>query len=256
VRTPWRVFSCGSGGVIAGCLHVALLFALPISAADQLDSTNSQAEQNAPAAQPDLEQACPHITEKLRAAEDARRQRQPNIEKVTRPALQRELVLMADADQDVRLRWNPADPMPQEVAAVDMHNLVRLKQILHQDGFPTAAMVGYNGVAAAWLLLQHVPDATNLRPRWLPVVAARARSGELSESDLALLTDRALVSSGKPQRYGSQAYFKDGELVVRPIENPETLDQRRKSLGMIPEADYLCLLRFNSPGQTVTSSSR
>jgi hypothetical protein len=246
-------FFLSSAGVLAVTLQAAMLFASPVSAADQSGPSNLSTDQKLPATGPDLEQACPHITEKLKAAGDARRKKQPVIEKVTRPALQRELVLMADADQEARLKWNLANPMPGEVAAVDKHNLVRLKQILHQDGFPTAAMVGYNGVAAAWLLLQHVPDETRLRPRWLRVVAARARSGDLSESDVALMTDRALVSSGKPQRYGSQAFFKDGELVLRPTENPEKLDERRKSIGMMPEADYLCLLRFTTPadpGQT------
>jgi hypothetical protein len=70
------------------------------------------------------------------------------------------------------------------------------------------------------------------------------------------MTDRALVSSGKPQRYGSQTFFKDGELVLRPTENPEKLDERRKSLGMIPEVDYLCLLRFSTPGLTSSGATR
>jgi hypothetical protein len=70
------------------------------------------------------------------------------------------------------------------------------------------------------------------------------------------MTDRILVSSGKPQRYGSQTLFKGGELVVQPTEDPEHLDDRRKSLGLIPEADYLCLLRFYTPSQPISDSTR
>jgi hypothetical protein len=204
----------------------------------------------------DFAQSCPHAAEQLKAAATARRQHQPAIEKVTRPALQHELLLMADSDQAARLRWDPSMPMPEEVSAIDRHNLARLEQILDQDGFPTAAMVGYNGVNAAWLLLQHVPEETNLRTRWLPVIIARAKSGELASEDLALMTDRTLLSSGKPQRYGSQALFKDGEFIVRPTEDPEHLDDRRKSLGLIPEADYLCLLRSYTLGQPGSGSTK
>ena len=36
---------------------------------------------------------------------------------------------------------------------VDAANLKRLKHIVAQDGFPTAEMVGLDGVDAAWLLM-------------------------------------------------------------------------------------------------------
>jgi hypothetical protein len=192
-------------------------------------------------AQSTLEASCPSAIQQMQAAMTARKARQPDIAHVTRPALQRELVLMADNDQAARRDWEPSSPTPESVAAIDAHNLRRLEEILHQDGFPTAAMVGYNGVAAAWLLLQHTPFDSKLRDRWLPVLTARVKSGELSEEELSLTIDRALIASGRPQRYGTQVSYKDGVFALLPTEDPGHLDRRRRSLGLIPEADYLCV---------------
>lgn len=206
-------------------------------------------------AQLTLEEACPSAAQEMQAAIAARKARQPDIAHVTRPALQRELVLMAENDQAARQAWNPLNPMPESLAAIDSHNLRRLEEILHQDGFPTAAMVGYDGVAAAWLLLQHAPFDSSLRARWLPVLIARAKSGELSEQELTLTIDRALIASGKPQRYGTQVSYKDGIFAVLPTEDPAHLDRRRKSLGLIPEADYLCIDQWVSTDHTPGSKA-
>jgi hypothetical protein len=237
-----------------GALCAGMLRAFSLHAAEPPLPGSSATDQVAPAMPPSLAQACPHTVISLPAA--AARQRQPPIASVTRPALQHELVLMAEADQHARAQWNPSNPMPEDVRQVDQHNLLRIRQILHQEGVPTAAMVGYNGMQAFWLLLQHVPDESGLRARWLPVVLARAKTGDLSVNDAALMIDRTLVSSGKPQRYGSQAYFQDGAMIVRPSEAPRQLEQRRAALGLIPESDYLCILQFYAPGPQNLGSSQ
>jgi hypothetical protein len=151
---------------------------------------------------------------------------------------------MADRDQAARKKWDPADPEPIDVASIDHDNVLLLKHILTQDGFPTARMVGYNGVASVWLVLQHSDSDLGLQLYWLPTITSRARAGELSYQELALFTDRVLLGSGKKQRYGSQTTVENGRFVVLPLENPSRLDQRRKSMHMIPESDYLCVLSF------------
>jgi hypothetical protein len=222
---------------------------MPMQSADDVSELERGSNPNV---EPDLNHECPHAAEEIKGAAARRRMRQPDITRVTRPALQKELVMMAESDQAARQRWDPSTPWPPDLAAVDLHNLTRLKQILHQDGFPSAKMVGYNGVVAAFVVLQHASDPT-LQRRWLPQITAAARSGVLSPDDLALFTDRLLVASGKPQRYGSQFTMENGELVAQPTEDPANLDRRRKSLGMIPEVDYLCVLRFYTTCRTCVS---
>ena len=60
------------------------------------------------------------------------------------------------------------------------------------------------------------------------------KAGDLNEEALALTTDRLLLNNGYLQVYGSQRL--NGELY--PIENAETVDQRRDSLGLETLEEY------------------
>jgi hypothetical protein len=227
-------------------VQIALWTALPIWAADEaaLASSGESMSSASAVADPALEQACPRVTEAMKAVATPLRQRQPGIAHVTRPALQSEFIGMAARDQAARKKWDPADSEPIDVESIDHDNVLLLKHILTQDGFPTARLVGYNGVASVWLVLQHSDSDLGLQRYWLPTITSRARAGELSYQELALFTDRVLLGSGKKQRYGSQTTVENGRFVVLPLERPSKLDQRRKSMHMIPESDYLCVLRF------------
>jgi hypothetical protein len=87
---------------------------------------------------------------------------------------------MVARDQAARRNWDPSEPEPPDVVSVDQDNLIALKHILIQHEFPTAKMVGYNGVSSAWLLLQHLDRDQELQRVWLPAITSRARTGELS----------------------------------------------------------------------------
>lgn len=73
-----------------------------------------------------------------------------------------------------------------------------------------------------------------------------APEGEVDSEHVAYLTDRVLVGEGKPQRYGTQLENKDGNLTPYPLEDPETVDERRRAVGMSPLAEYL---KFAEEGQ-------
>lgn len=68
------------------------------------------------------------------------------------------------------------------------------------------------------------------------------RTARLKASDVAMLADRVLVRSGKPQRYGNSFETRDGRLVAHPIEDPAGLDARRAAVGLPPMADSVQLL--------------
>ena len=61
---------------------------------------------------------------------------------------------------------------------------------------------------------------------------------EVSQRDLAYLTDRVLLAEGKKQIYGSQFQQKDGKLLPSPIEDEANVDKRRKEVGLNPLAEY------------------
>ncbi len=155
------------------------------------------------------------------------------------PALRDELLAMGKADQDVRTG-----------ASVDIHvdarNLVRIREIIAEHGFPTAALVGTDGVATAWLLVQHADDVT-LQERVLDTMTPpNAIPQGIDGQKIALLTDRVLLRQGKSQRYGSQFQMGKNGLEPSPIEDETNVDARRAQMGMMPLADYLCMVRVLS----------
>jgi hypothetical protein len=120
----------------------------------------------------------------------------------------------------------------------DSARTLRLKEIVASHGWLTPSLVGKDGVGAAWLILQHSPDYA-WQEQMLPVLERAAAAGEMSRTDVALLTDRVLVRRGKPQRYGNSFSFKNGRLVADPIEDIGGLDARRAALGLPPMLEYV-----------------
>ena len=120
----------------------------------------------------------------------------------------------------------------------DSARTLRLKEIIAGHGWLTPALVGKDGVGAAWLILQHTPDYA-WQEQMLPVLERAAAAGEMSRTEVALLTDRVLVRRGKPQRYGNSFSFKGGRLVADPIEDIGGLDARRAALGLPPMLEYV-----------------
>lgn len=82
-------------------------------------------------------------------------------------------------------------------------------------------MVGYDGVDAAWLLVQHADSDPAFQAEMLTEVGKRVKSHELDLQLYVLLTDRVLLAQGKKQRYGTQLEISDHGLVTRPLEDPD-----------------------------------
>ena len=157
-------------------------------------------------------------------------------------ALRQELLELAREDQADRQGFSDAikanEPeYTKRLTAKDAARTQRLKVIVADAGWPSATLVGRDGAEAAWLLLQHSEDST-WQKTMLPVVERAAAAGEIRRGDVALLTDRVLVRSGQPQRYGSSFSVVDGRLVADPIDDEDTVDSRRAAVGLPPMAEY------------------
>ena len=159
----------------------------------------------------------------------------------TQPALARELHAMAVKDQEVRQAFVAAVKQDEEtykpVQRVDDANLARLKQIVRQHGWPTAALVGSAGVGDAWLLAQHAPG--DFIAKALPPLRQAADRGEIAWSKVALMIDRDLMDRDEPQIYGSQLRMVDGHFAPWTIEDQAHVDERRAQVGLGPLAEYV-----------------
>jgi hypothetical protein len=185
----------------------------------------------------------------------------PDVKTVSRPALQKLLLTMADRDQQARefmmagantdvANLKETDPRIVQLFATDASNLRQLEHVITQDGFPTIAMVGRNGLHATWLLIQHADSDPQFQSRMLTAMASSVRRGEMDSNDYALLTDRVLVAQGKPQRYGSQFELRDGDWKPKSIADPSHIDQRRRSVGLGSFANNSCRIHaiYSDPG--------
>ncbi len=121
----------------------------------------------------------------------------------------------------------------------DSLNLVSVTQIITQHGWPGKDMVGAPGNGTVWLVIQHADIA--VQEKYIPLLKQSVLAGQSAGKHLALLQDRILVRKGEKQIYGSQIYRdKETKLyAIHPIEEVETVDQRRAAIGLPPMDEYL-----------------
>lgn len=166
----------------------------------------------------------------------------------TDTALRSELLTLRDQDQAARGFRNgaPATPtaaprMASNLAEIDAAITTRLRSIVGQKGWPTIALVGYDASNAAMLLLTHSADHA-WQQSLTAQLATLADQGKIDGSALALVIDKQLVAAGKPQRYGSQFKFVDGEARMYAVEDPGGLDQLRARTLLPPMDVYRQIL--------------
>ena len=137
----------------------------------------------------------------------------------------------------------------QRVRAIDAENTAWLKAILAERGWPRLADVGDRAAAAAWLLAQHADEDREFQRACLELLTAAVAAGEANPNHLAYLIDRVRVGDGLPQLYGTQFLrTTDGSLGPQPIDDIEHLDERRRSVGLSPFAEYEALMRERNSG--------
>lgn len=160
--------------------------------------------------------------------------------------LARQLALRVDVDQAARGLWTLSfqrgaaltPPDKDLVAAVDSLNTVWLKSVVAERGWPSASRVGEQGAHDAWLLAQHADRDRAFQREVLVLMGAAVAEGEASGSDFAYLTDRVRIGMGELQVYGTQYNVVDGMPVSFQLEDPDSVDARRASVGLQPLAEY------------------
>lgn len=157
------------------------------------------------------------------------------------PALREELLALLDDDEATRARLASTGALfagyHPEMEAVHRRNVLRLRVIVGQRGWPGRSLVGHDGAAAAWLIVQHAIGEPEQMRWFLPIVEDAARAGEADATQLAMLVDRIRVLEGRPQRYGTQYdWSSDGRSMVPigDIEDLDHLDTRRAAAGLAP----------------------
>ncbi|MBS0204248.1 MAG: hypothetical protein JSS49_15200 [Planctomycetes bacterium] len=191
---------------------------------------------------------------------------------VKQPELRRELLRRTKADQEAREAWVQwmkvrgssgvvvqatlskeeqveLEAVTAKMKAVDEDNTKWLKGVVERGGWPSNTQAGKDGANAAWLLVQHADSDPKFQRRCLDLMTKLPKD-EVSQSNLAYLTDRVLLAEGKKQLYGTQFTSVDGMWKPRPLEDEANVDKRRAEVGLPPLAEYSRLLEQqygNSP---------
>jgi hypothetical protein len=138
----------------------------------------------------------------------------------------------------------------ERMAELHRRHNARLRAIITEHGWPGRSLVGEDGAAAAWLLLQHAVLAPELMREAATLLQGAVQSGEVEPKFLALLTDRIRTLEGRSQLYGTQhAWDAEGKLSPLPIEDPGRVEERRRSVGLEPLAENTLRLRAQAAAE-------
>lgn len=119
----------------------------------------------------------------------------------------------------------------KDIHTQDSVNLVKVKQIIERYGWPSVDSVGRRGNSTVFLVIQHADPATQVH--YLPIMRQAVKDKKARGDQLALLEDRVALGQGKKQVYGTQVMkIGGGDWYVRPMEDPDHVDERRKSVGL------------------------
>ncbi len=131
---------------------------------------------------------------------------------------------------------------------VHQRNAVRLEAIVEQHGWPVRSLVGDDGAEAAWRTLQHAISRPDLLRRCLPLLQQAAATGEVPDWQPAYVLDRIRFFEGDPQVYGTQYdWDEEGFSTLWTVEDPEFVNQRRKSVGLPPLSEEGARARLEKP---------
>jgi hypothetical protein len=152
-------------------------------------------------------------------------------DQLLRPEIVRLTKALGHESPEVKALW-------QQQSKTDHDNLVRLLQLIEVSGWPMLSIVGDKAATGAFLVIQHAD--LDVQRKLLPALRKAANDGELKRSLLAMLEDRILVRSEKPQLYGTQVRT-NPETKQReffPIAEPDKVDERRAAMDLQPIAEY------------------
>ncbi|WP_205519090.1 DUF6624 domain-containing protein [Streptomyces olivoreticuli] len=121
---------------------------------------------------------------------------------------------------------------------VDADNIVWLKTVLAQHGWPGHTLVGEEAADAAWLMIQHADRDLPFQLHAFQLLTAAVEAGEALPRHLAYLTDRCQVAQRQEQTYGTQYFEEDGRFGPCPVADTDRLDERRASAGLGPLVEY------------------
>lgn len=140
-----------------------------------------------------------------------------------------------------------SDTYHPEMEKVHLANAKKLKALIAKNGFPVLSNAGETGVRLSWLIIQHSISWPDFMKECLIEIRLAAGQNDYPLELLAYTEDRVAYFEGRPQLYGTNADWIDGELKTTPIEDPSKVNLRRKGMGLPPLAEVLNVSSLERP---------
>lgn len=126
----------------------------------------------------------------------------------------------------------------EQMEEIDANNMKVVDKILNK-GLP--ADLTDESYKTIWIVIDHSTLEKQLK--YLPVIEKMALSCKVDMDEYAVLYDRILMKQNLPQRYGTQSVQFGNQdsvsLYIWPVENHNSLDSIRESVGMSTIDEYL-----------------
>jgi hypothetical protein len=127
-----------------------------------------------------------------------------------------------------------SDAYHPEMEKVHLSNAHKLAAMIDKMGFPVLSNAGEQGVRYSWLIIQNsISWPLFMKESLLQMRLAAAQRDYILEL-LAYTEDRVAYFEGRPQIYGTNKDWINGELKMTPVEDIKSLDARRKGMGLPP----------------------
>lgn len=109
-----------------------------------------------------------------------------------------------------------------------------LRRILAEYGWPGHRLVGPDAARAAWSIALHSDDQPDFQRTATILLERAAKAGDARIDHWAHLHDRALITNGRLQEYGTQLLLNHDGITPCPLRAPESVDERRATVGLPP----------------------
>jgi hypothetical protein len=164
------------------------------------------------------------------------------------------LVDAARRDHEARARLAASGALFEgynpEMEAVHLDNAKLLERAFDHMGWPSRRILGDDGAAAAFSILQHAISRPDLQRRGLELMLRAIPDGDANALDAAYLSDRIAVFEGREQTFGTQFdWDATGQLSPAPIHEAADVDERRASVGLPPIAEAVAEMRARAAAE-------
>ncbi len=119
-----------------------------------------------------------------------------------------------------------------EMRYKDSLSFVAIENIIQRYGYPSKQLVG-EAADIPFYIMGYAP--VSIKEKYMNEFILAADRGTISWTSLAHFMDKVKVAKGEKQIYGTQGeYDKNFKLILYPVADPGTLNDRRKKVGLDP----------------------